>query len=166
MGYAAGREHLAPLIDPLFQGPSNIHTDELREISVFGEATYLMGEDWEFTLGARFTDLEQDYSATPEGKDDTVVSPKLNIAWHPADNQLYYFTYATGFRPGNLNVPRHLTGTYSQRMAFRRKPSIALHRTLIMTVTSCRISSSAARSPWPMVRCNWWRRSTGWNGTT
>ena len=103
VGYAAGREHLAPLIDPLFQGPSNIHTDELREISVFGEATYLMGEDWEFTLGARFTDLEQDYSATPEGKDDTVVSPKLNIAWHPADNQLYYFTYATGFRPGNLN---------------------------------------------------------------
>ena len=32
-----------------------------------------------------------------------MISPKATLALRPAENQLYYFTYASGFRPGNVN---------------------------------------------------------------
>ena len=28
---------------------------------------------------------------------------RATLAFRPADNQLYYLTYASGFRPGNVN---------------------------------------------------------------
>jgi outer membrane receptor protein involved in Fe transport len=98
-----GREAIGPIYAPLFSDPGNSHTDKLDEISVFGEATYLLGDEWEFTAGARVSKLEQEFESTTTRTDDTPVSPKLNIAWHPTENQLYYFSYSTGFRPGNVN---------------------------------------------------------------
>jgi iron complex outermembrane recepter protein len=106
VGMQPGREFLEPIFAALFQDPSNIHVDEQDELSVYGEATYLITDHWDITAGVRFSQIEQDFSAFPEGTDDDVTSPKLNIAWHPFDNQLYYFNYATGFRPGNINNPQ------------------------------------------------------------
>lgn len=106
VGMQPGREHLEPIFAGLFQDPSNIHVDEQDELSVYGEAAYLINDHWDITAGVRFSRIEQDFSATPNGTDDDVTSPKLNIAWHPFDNQLYYFNYATGFRPGNINNPQ------------------------------------------------------------
>ena len=103
IGMQPGREFLEPIFAGLFQDPSNIHVDEQDELSLYGEATYLINDHWDITAGVRFSKIEQDFSAFPDGTDDDVTSPKLNIAWHPDDNQLYYFNYATGFRPGNIN---------------------------------------------------------------
>ena len=57
----------------------------------------------EITAGARVSNLQQNFDNTDTGTDDTVISPKATLALRPAENQLYYFTYASGFRPGNVN---------------------------------------------------------------
>ncbi len=98
-----GREAFAPFFAPLFSDPSNRHTDELDEISVFGEATYQLNEQWELTVGARFSDLEQEFENTTTGTDDRPISPKAVVSFRPSDDQLYYFNYSNGFRPGNVN---------------------------------------------------------------
>ena len=98
-----GREVFAPFFAPLFSDPSNRHTDELDEISVFGEATYQFNEQWELTVGARFSDLEQEFENTSTGTDDQPISPKVVVSYRPTDDQLYYFNYSNGFRPGNVN---------------------------------------------------------------
>ena len=98
-----GREALAPFYAPIFSDPANNHTDELEEISVFGEVTYQVNDQFDITVGARFSDLEQEFENTATTTDDQPISPKLTLSWHPGDNQLYYFTYGTGFRPGNVN---------------------------------------------------------------
>lgn len=98
-----GREALAPFFAPLFSDPSNRHTDELDEISVFGEVTYQFNEQWELTVGARFSDLEQEFENTTTGTDDQPISPKAVVSYRPTADQLYYFNYSNGFRPGNVN---------------------------------------------------------------
>lgn len=98
-----GREALEPIFAPLFMDPSNRHTTELDEISVFGEVTYAFNEQWEATVGARFAKLEQEFENTSTGTDDSPISPKAVLSFRPTDDQLYYFSYANGFRPGNVN---------------------------------------------------------------
>lgn len=98
-----GREALEPLFASQFMDPSNRHTTELDEISVFGEVTYAFNEQWEATVGARFANLEQEFTNTSTGTDDSPISPKAVVSFRPTDDQLYYFSYANGFRPGNVN---------------------------------------------------------------
>ena len=98
-----GREALQPVFAALFMDPSNRHTTELDEISVFGEVTYAFNEQWEATVGARFAKLEQEFENTATGTDDSPISPKAVLSFCPTDDQLYYFSYANGFRPGNVN---------------------------------------------------------------
>ncbi|MEM7017976.1 MAG: TonB-dependent receptor, partial [Pseudomonadota bacterium] len=98
-----GRDAFAPFFAPLFMDPSNSHTDTLDEISVFGEVSYAFSDAWELTVGTRVSKLEQEFENTETGTDDTPISPKVTLAWRPTEDQLYYFNYSTGFRPGNVN---------------------------------------------------------------
>jgi len=98
-----GREALQPIFAALFVDPSNRHTDELDEISVFGELTYVFSEQWAATIGARYADLQQEFENTSTGTDDQPISPKAVVSFRPTNDQLYYFNYANGFRPGNVN---------------------------------------------------------------
>lgn len=99
----AGREDLSPLFLSFFNDPSSNHKDSVEEYAVFGEVTYMINEDWDITLGARFSNLDQAFENTVVTTQDNPISPKLGIAWRPNENILAYATYATGFRPGNVN---------------------------------------------------------------
>ncbi len=90
--------------DSLLREPANTHRDTLDEISAYGEVTHDLSESLELTLGARVTDMEQSIDNSRAQTSDTVVSPKLGIAWRPAEGTLTYFNITTGFRPGNLNL--------------------------------------------------------------
>ena len=102
-GYHPGREAFGLVFDPLLRVPANTHTDFLEEYAVFGEASWDITETLEITLGVRVSNLEQEFTNTGTGTDDTPVSPKLVLSWLPRDDLLLYFNYTTGFRPGNVN---------------------------------------------------------------
>ena len=106
-----GREFVEEVWADLFASPPR-HPDydpteryfaELDEISGFAEATYALSDALSVTAGARVSRLEQDFEYGGYGTEDTVVSPKATLAWQPTDDALFYFNYARGFRPGNVN---------------------------------------------------------------
>ncbi len=101
--YNPGREGFGLFFDPLLMVPANTHTDLLEEYAVFGEVSYDLSEQIEVTVGLRLSDMQQYFSNTDSGTDDTPVSPKFVVSWRPMDDLLLYFNYATGFRPGNVN---------------------------------------------------------------
>ena len=101
--YNQGREAFGAFFDPLLKVPANTHTDLLEEYAVFGEVSYDITDQLEVTAGLRVSDLQQYFSNTDSGTDDTPVSPKFVVSWRPMDEFLVYFNYATGFRPGNVN---------------------------------------------------------------
>lgn len=101
--YYPGREAFGERFDPLLMVPANTHTDFIEEIAVFGEASYDLTETVEVTAGVRVSNLQQHFTNTNTGTDDTPVSPKFVLSWRPLDNLLVYGSYATGFRPGNVN---------------------------------------------------------------
>ena len=102
-GYYPGRAYAAALMDPLFDVPANVHTDFVEEVAIFGEISYDILDSLEVTVGARVSDLKQTFTNTPQGTDDTPVSPKLVLSWRPSDETMVYASYTTGFRPGNVN---------------------------------------------------------------
>ena len=102
-GYFPGRAYAAALMDPLLDVPANVHTDYIEETAIFGEVSYDLTDDLELTAGVRVSDLKQSFTNTTQGTDDTPVSPKLVLSWRPQDSMLVYASYATGFRPGNVN---------------------------------------------------------------
>ncbi|MCZ6656582.1 MAG: TonB-dependent receptor [Gammaproteobacteria bacterium] len=87
-----------------YADPSNVHLDDFEELSFYGEASYAFNDQWEVTVGARYTDMEQALEESTTATEDQVVSPKLGLAWRPIEGTLVYFNYTTGFRPGNLNL--------------------------------------------------------------
>ncbi len=98
-----GREATVAIMSTLMMDPAEVHETTLKEVAGFAEASYALSDLFEITAGARVSNLKQDFQRTETGTDDTVVSPKATLAFRPADNQLYYFTYASGFRPGSVN---------------------------------------------------------------
>ncbi|MDH5305470.1 MAG: TonB-dependent receptor [Gammaproteobacteria bacterium] len=92
--------------------------NDRTDISVFGEATVALSEQWKLLLGARWYDAEVDrtYSlrvpatapadiATPGGSDDGVL-PKLGLQYFFADDAMLYGLYSEGFRTGGINRAR------------------------------------------------------------
>ena len=110
--YSPGREIFGVFLDPLLTIPANTHTDLLEEYAVFGEVSYDLTDQLEVTVGLRVSDMEQYFSNTDSGTDDTPVSPKFVLSWRPTDDLLLYFNYTTGFRPGNVN--NHMAFNYRQ----------------------------------------------------
>ena len=111
-GTFPGRETFGLFLDPLLTVPANTHTDLLEEYALFGEVSYDVADAIEVTAGLRISDIEQYFSNTDSGTDDTPVSPKFVVSWRPMDELLLYFNYATGFRPGNVN--NHMEFNYRQ----------------------------------------------------
>ena len=102
-GYFPGREAFGLAFDPLLTAPANTHTDFVEEYAVFGELSFDLTDDLEATVGVRVSDLEQEFTNTGTGTDDTPVSSKFALSWTPLDNLLIYASYTNGFRPGNVN---------------------------------------------------------------
>ena len=84
----------------------------------YGQATYAFTKQWQLTLGAReshsrftfntLTGGPQLYYYTQSGsggKSENSFTPKVSVSYQHDPNNLYYATYAKGFRPGGANNP-------------------------------------------------------------
>jgi outer membrane receptor protein involved in Fe transport len=88
------------------------------QLAVFGEATYGLTEQLKLTLGARYSHMKytfdtltggpQLYAPTRTGSDsntENAFTPKVSLQYQYDQNDMYYATYAKGFRPGGANNP-------------------------------------------------------------
>jgi outer membrane receptor protein involved in Fe transport len=93
-------------------------SNERKDISVFGEATVGLSDEWKLLLGARWYDAEVDRIYTlqtpgtapadvtrPSGS-DTGVLPKVGLQYFFGDDRMLYALYSEGFRTGGINRAR------------------------------------------------------------
>jgi iron complex outermembrane receptor protein len=119
--YDDGTGNFVPaLVDPRYPDDSYfLHTHARdKQYALFGEGTYAITNQLKVTLGARFSRTEFSFdsetggpqlfaanqSSHPGNKENS-FTPKVNIAYQMDPNNLFYATYAKGFRPGGGNNP-------------------------------------------------------------
>ena len=119
-----------------------LRTDEQQ--GLFGEVTFDLNDSFSLLLGARWFDINVDLQGSAAGSfgnfgatqdnnagnnlDQLFSAPnpdtastdgtitKFGLNWTPSSDQLFYFTFSEGFRPGLLNRPGGATnpaGTFS-----------------------------------------------------
>ncbi len=89
-----------------------------EQYAVFGEATFAATEQLKLTAGARFSKNKYSFdtftggpqlfgpSATGSGSNsENAFTPKLSVQYQADPNNMFYATYAKGFRPGGANNP-------------------------------------------------------------
>ena len=89
-----------------------------HQIAGFGEVTYAFSDQWKLTLGARVAKTSFDiynYSDGPQNygplgpnygfQSETPFTPKASVAYQLDQSNLFYATYAKGFRVGGANPP-------------------------------------------------------------
>ena len=96
-----------------------LHTDAKDEqFAVYGESSYAITDALKAIVGARFAKVKYSFSTITGGAQlfgtdvslagshsENVFTPKLGLSYQHDPNNLYYFTYAKGFRPGGANNP-------------------------------------------------------------
>ncbi|NIB42413.1 TonB-dependent receptor [Pseudomaricurvus alkylphenolicus] len=86
--------------------------------AVFGESVHELGDQWELTLGLRyFEDEREEISLDGSGyKVDgswDQWTGRINLAWRPVEDSLYYINIAQGFRAGGLLGPQAIADAAS-----------------------------------------------------
>jgi outer membrane receptor protein involved in Fe transport len=88
-----------------------------RQVAGFGELSYKLTDQLSLTAGGRYADLGfslthfsdgyENYGPSNAGgsEHETAFTPKLGLNFQADEHNLYYFTYAKGFRPGGYNPP-------------------------------------------------------------
>ncbi len=89
-----------------------------EQLAWFGEATYGFTDELKLTLGARVSKNKYSFNTLTGGpqlfgptesgngeKNENSFTPKASLAYQRDPHNLYYFTYAKGFRPGGANNP-------------------------------------------------------------
>jgi iron complex outermembrane recepter protein len=89
-----------------------------KQYAVFGEATYSFFDSLKLTVGLRESRTEFQFDTLTGGpqlflppqqnsasEKENSFTPKVNVAWQMDPNDLFYATYAKGFRPGGGNNP-------------------------------------------------------------
>jgi outer membrane receptor protein involved in Fe transport len=89
-----------------------------QQYAIFGEATYGITEQFKVTAGARFSKNKYSFDtytggpqlfappATGTGdKSENSFTPKVSLQFQADPNNMFYATYAKGFRPGGANNP-------------------------------------------------------------
>ncbi len=108
------------LYDPRFPNDSyflqTFAKDE--QLAWYGEASYSFTDQWKLTVGARYSKMKYSFNTLTGGpqlflppqtgsgdKKENAFTPKVSFAYQHDPHNLYYFTYAKGFRPGGANNP-------------------------------------------------------------
>ena len=91
--------------------------NEVREITVYGEAAIALGPRVEISIGARFTHstlsgsgehasplVAEQLSGTSSERSEKKLLPSLAILARPTDQLTLYARYQHGFRPGGLSI--------------------------------------------------------------
>ncbi len=116
------------LYDPRFPNDSyflqTYATD--KQYALFGEGTYSFTDQWKTTVGVRYSKTQFSFNTLTGGpqlflspqansgdKKENSFTPKVSLQFQQDPRDLYYFTYAKGFRPGGANnpVPQAACGT-------------------------------------------------------
>jgi outer membrane receptor protein involved in Fe transport len=92
-------------------------TSRDQQLAAFGEATYAITGKLKGTVGLRYSKSDVNYNSFANGPDNFEVTggpgeqhekpltPKLSLAYQADRDDLFYATYAKGFRPGGANPP-------------------------------------------------------------
>ena len=89
-----------------------------QQYALFGEGTFAFTDQLKATLGMRYSRTEFSFNTLTGGpqlflppqtgsgdKKESSFTPKASIQYQYDPHDLYYFTYAKGFRPGGANNP-------------------------------------------------------------
>ncbi len=90
-----------------------------RQVAGFGELNFKLTDTLKLTVGGRVSKVSYNIESLSGGpqnsgprpgtqaNSETPFTPKAGIEWQVDPNNLYYFTYAKGFRPGggNASIP-------------------------------------------------------------
>ncbi len=108
-----------------------------EQYAVYGEASYEVVDTVKVTAGARFARVKYSFTTATGGAQlfgtdvwlsgshsESVFTPKLGVSWQVDPNNLYYATYAKGFRPGGANnpVPQAACATDFQNFGIAQSP--------------------------------------------
>jgi iron complex outermembrane receptor protein len=106
--------------DPRFPNDSYFLNTNAKDeqVALFGEGTYSFTDQFKLTAGVRFSRTKfENHTLTggpqlflqPQTVDSSQTNnsftPKLSFSYQADPRDLYYFTYAKGFRPGGANNP-------------------------------------------------------------
>ena len=103
-----------------------------QQLAVFGEGTYGFTDQLKLTVGARYSHSKYSFTSSTGGpqlfnattsvgadKSENSFTPKVSLAYQYDPRNLYYFTYAKGFRPGGGNNPVPYAACASRFPKFR-----------------------------------------------
>jgi iron complex outermembrane receptor protein len=89
-----------------------------QQIAIYGEGTYAITDQLKATAGVRYSNTEFSFNTLTGGpqlflpnqinngdKRENSFTPKVDVAYQLDPNNLFYATYAKGFRPGGANNP-------------------------------------------------------------
>ncbi len=108
-----------------------------KQLAWFAEGTYAFTDQWKTTVGVRLSKTEFLFDTLTGGptlflpnqfnngdKKENAFTPKLSIDYQYDPHNLYYFTYAKGFRPGGANspVPQAACGTDFKAFGISQAP--------------------------------------------
>ena len=99
--------------DIVYSGDQLTHTSQT---AVFGDVTYALARRWDLSAGVRWFDIRQRIDAVFDGvfngghtevdgkrSTDVGATPRVSLAFKPADGHLLYTSASKGFRPGGPN---------------------------------------------------------------
>src|SRR6516165_1273260 len=88
------------------------------QLAGFGEVTYSFTEQLKLTVGARYSHMKYSFDTLTGGPQlyapprsgsgnntENAFTPKVSLQYQHDPNDMYYATYAKGFRPGGANNP-------------------------------------------------------------
>ena len=108
------------LYDPRFPNDSYFLQTFAKDTQYawYGQATYAFNRQWSLTVGARESHMRFSFHTLTGGPQlylppqsgtgaeaQNAFTPKVSLSYQHDPNNLYYFTYAKGFRPGGANNP-------------------------------------------------------------
>ena len=91
---------------------------DVREIALFGEASYTFAEDFTLLFGGRLfeyeseprlqflpnADLIEPFDFQPGAAKESDFIPKVSLTYEPSDQFMIYALYSKGFRIGGINI--------------------------------------------------------------
>ena len=95
----------------------NQNTSHDRQLAEFGQIDYSFTDQWKATVGGRFASMEFNLVHYANGLENSglgtftgnyrenAFTPKVGVSFQADPQNLLYFTYAKGFRPGGVNAP-------------------------------------------------------------
>ena len=109
-----------------------------KQIALFGEGTFSFTDQLKTTVGVRYSKTEFSFNTLTGGpqlflanqsnsgdKKENSFTPKVSLQYQYDPHDLYYFTYAKGFRPGGANnpVPQAACGTDFTNFGIKEAPA-------------------------------------------